>query len=99
MFDNNEAVSYEAPTSPDIGLQDASGQSTGQLQNGQTYYVVDASASQFQLAASPGGTALFLNPSGTSGQHELFPDGIALDPSSGTQDLHIAFSSAGHRAA
>jgi hypothetical protein len=71
----------------------------GQLQSGQTYYVLPSvSSSSFQLAASPGGTAL--NVSGfdssgndiTGGLHQFFLAGVAVSPSSGTQDLHIAFA-------
>ena len=71
----------------------------GQLQSGQTYYVLPSvTSSSFQLAATPGGTALSVNYFDGSGNavsgglQQFFKAGVALSPSSGTQDLHIAFA-------
>jgi len=93
-FTKGEAVIYEAPPSePELGLVGG-----GSLQNGHTYWVKDLLVGgYFELAATPGGKPLQLDPSTTKGQHELFPAGINLSPASGIQNLHIAFSDAGQR--
>ncbi|MBM4068701.1 MAG: hypothetical protein FJ271_07120 [Planctomycetes bacterium] len=69
----------------------------GGLSNAITYHVVNASATSFQLAATPGGTPIPLNAgplTGISGQHQIGRDGIALTPSVGFQQFRIDFTSA-----
>ena len=74
----------------------------GQLKNGQTYYVLPSvTSTSFQLAATTGATALDvsgIDASGndiTGGVHQFFPAGVAVTPSSGQQNLHIAFAPSG----
>ena len=71
----------------------------GQLQSGQTYYVLPSvTSTSFQLAATPGGTALNVSDFDSSGNavsgglNQFFMAGVAVSPSTGTQDLHIAFA-------
>src|SRR5690606_30387429 len=47
------------------------------LTPGQTYYVVNRTGNSFQLAATPGGSALAINPNGyTGGSHTCSVEGI-----------------------
>ena len=78
----NGAQATEALVQPDIGG----------LQSGVTYYVVGATASSFQLAATRGGAALSLDTTGLTGTYQIGLDGVQLTPSSGTQDLHLALT-------
>jgi hypothetical protein len=70
----------------------------GGLVAGQTYYVRNATANSFQLSATPNGAILALNvgaPADRIGVHGFHQAGILFNgTSSGTQDLHIDFSSA-----
>ena len=69
----------------------------GGLVSGQTYYVKNALPGSFQLAMipGPGGTAITLDASQTSGLHQIGPDGIPFDNlanASGKQDIYLAIS-------
>jgi len=56
---------------------------------GNTYYVKNLSSTNFNLAATPGGTAI--NTSGTqSGTHSILPNGVPLATSSGASDVPAA---------
>jgi hypothetical protein len=68
----------------------------GGLQDGLTYYVKKAQPTDttFQLAATPGGTAIALDPTHRNGTYHLGLEGIALVAGSGTQKLVIPLTSA-----
>jgi len=57
------------------------------LEDGNTYYVVNATADEFQLAVIPGGSAIDLNPTGIEGTHSIGIEGIDLDPA-GAGPMH-----------
>ncbi|WP_456654689.1 hypothetical protein [Bradyrhizobium sp. JR3.5] len=64
----------------------------GGLNSGQTYYVINPgnSTTSFQLALTPGGSAIGLTVSpGASANHKIGPEGIDLSASSGLQELRI----------
>jgi Ca2+-binding RTX toxin-like protein len=70
--------------------------SIGGLVGGEAYYVVNPTSTSFQLATSPSGTAISLTaPGGSGGSFQFFQAGLALVPSTGTQELRIAFTSTG----
>ncbi len=63
-------------------------QPIGGLVDGNTYYVINDTASGFQLAATPGGSALPLNATNSTGTHTLGVEGVAFTSAgSGVQDL------------
>ena len=58
--------------------------------------MVNATAAGFQLAATPGGSALTLNATGISGTHTIGVEGIDFTSAgTGTQDLRIHLNTAG----
>jgi Ca2+-binding RTX toxin-like protein len=59
------------------------------LQDGYTYYVKNAQTDTFQLAATPTGDAIPLDPSITQGSHRIGQAGIELIPSTGTHQFRI----------
>ncbi|WP_392533892.1 DUF4347 domain-containing protein [Nostoc sp. C117] len=66
------------------------------LQDGFTYYVVNAnqSAGTFQLAATPNGTAITLNATNITGTHFIGTEGVDLSGgATGSHTLHIDLSS------
>ena len=66
----------------------------GPLQDGATYFVRDATASSFRLAASPGGPALDIEQGAARGQHSLAMAGVDLQATSGIHRLVIDLSAA-----
>ncbi|MGA2700304.1 MAG: hypothetical protein ABSH35_04325 [Isosphaeraceae bacterium] len=89
------------PTSAN-GLQiltAANEQPIGGLVSGNTYYVVNATATptpSFQLAATLGGSALTLNASNSFGTHTIGVEGLVFTSAgTGTQDLVIPLNTTG----
>ena len=70
-------------------------QSIGNLVNGNTYFVVGATAGTFQLSTVFNGSPIPLDVSQTSGVHQIGFDGIAFDNlanANGTQDIYLAIT-------
>ncbi|MHB1243985.1 MAG: beta strand repeat-containing protein, partial [Gaiellaceae bacterium] len=67
----------------------------GNLVDGQTYYVVNATANTFQLALTPGGTPIALDTTGLGAgvAHLIGYQGVDLAPASGEQELRIDVTS------
>jgi FG-GAP-like repeat/FG-GAP repeat len=66
------------------------------LTDGNTYYVVGATALSFQLSATPGGKAISLNVSKSSGEHTIAVEGIDFTSAgTGTQSLVLQLNPAG----
>ncbi len=71
-------------------------QPIGGLVDGNTYYVINDNASGFQLAATPGGSALPLSASNSTGTHTLGVEGVAFTTAgSGVQDLVYPLTTSG----
>jgi len=59
-----------------------------------TYFVRDANADSFRLAASPGGAAIDLGATGARSHHAFVSNALDLTPSAGTHNLTIDLTSA-----
>lgn len=67
--------------------------SIGGLEDGVTYYVVNATTDDFQLAATKGGGALSLDTTGAYGAHYIGYAGVELAATSGDQQVYLDLTS------
>ena len=76
----------------------ANQQPIGGLVSGNTYYVINATSTSFQLSATPGGSKLSLNATKSAGTHTIGVEGIAFTGlPSGTQYLVFPLNTTGAR--